>query len=66
MYSNKESTPTPLRFANHLSPYRGERKGARLAVGFSSTPRCGGVGARALPETEWGYSDRFGTMVAIQ
>jgi hypothetical protein len=66
MYSNKESTPTPVRFANHLSPCPGERKGARLAVGISSTPRSGGEVARAQPETEWGYSDRFGTMVAIQ
>ena len=34
-------TPTPVCFANHLSPSKGERKGARLADGLSSPPSIG-------------------------
>jgi hypothetical protein len=66
MYGDKESTPTPVRFANHLSPCPGERKGARLAAGISSTSRSGGEVARAQPETEWGYSGGPGTTGSIQ
>ena len=35
-------TPTPPRSARHLSPSKGERKGARLAAGVSSPPSIGG------------------------
>ncbi|MEP9396794.1 ligase-associated DNA damage response DEXH box helicase [Mesorhizobium sp. KR2-14] len=39
-------TPTPPRFAQHLSPSKGERKGAKLADGVSSPPSSGGEVAR--------------------
>ncbi|MEP9397729.1 ATP-dependent helicase HrpB [Mesorhizobium sp. KR2-14] len=35
-------TPTPPRSARHLSPSKGERKGAKLADGVSSPPSSGG------------------------
>jgi len=39
-------TPTPPRFARHLSPSKGERKGAKHAAGVSSPPSIGGEVAR--------------------
>ena len=39
-------TPTPPSFARHLSPSKGERKGASLADGISSPPSIGGEVAR--------------------
>jgi hypothetical protein len=48
------STPTPSRFARHLSPSEGERKGAKLAAGPSSPPSIGGEVASSKGEPEWG------------
>ncbi|THF55739.1 DUF521 domain-containing protein [Mesorhizobium composti] len=39
---SEAGTPTPSCFASHLSPLKGERKGAKLAAGISSPPSNGG------------------------
>jgi predicted aconitase/predicted aconitase with swiveling domain len=40
--SGNVATPTPVGFADQLSPSKGERKGAKLAAGISSPPSSGG------------------------